>query len=86
MAGSPVTDAQVMVTTADGKCYISRVDGGSGHGGKRSSEVHIGLGNAKGDVKVALQWRDRQGHVHQQTLQLSQGHHSLELGESAKEK
>jgi hypothetical protein len=86
MSGSPVIDAQVMVTTADGKCYISRVDGGSGHGGKRSSEVHIGLGNAKGAVKVQLKWRDREGAVHQQTLQLSQGHHWLELGKSAKEK
>ena len=86
VAGSPVTDAQVLVTTADGKKYIQRVDGGSGHAGKRSSEVHIGLGDAKGDVSVRLRWRDRQGDVHEQTLQLSQGHHSFELGESAKEK
>ncbi|HEY7596956.1 MAG TPA: CRTAC1 family protein [Actinophytocola sp.] len=85
-AGSPVTGAQVLVTTADGKKYIQRVDGGSGHGGKRSSEVHIGLGAAKGDVRVQLRWRDRQGAVHDQALQLSQGHHSFVLGESAKEK
>lgn len=86
VAGSPVTDAQVLVTTADGKKYIGRVDGGSGHAGKRSSEVHIGLGDARGAVRVQLTWRDRQGDVHEQTLELDQGHHALVLGESAKEK
>jgi enediyne biosynthesis protein E4 len=84
--GSPVTGAQVKVTTADGKTYIQRVDGGSGHGGKRSSEVHIGLGNAAGPVQVQLQWRDRQGTVHQQDLELNQGRHSLVLGDQVKER
>jgi enediyne biosynthesis protein E4 len=83
--GSPVIGAQVTVTTADGRKYIQRVDGGSGHGGKRSSEVHIGLGDADGPVQVQLQWRDRQGEVHQQDLELSQGRHALVLGDQAKE-
>lgn len=86
MAGSPATGAQVMVTTADGKCYIQRVDGGSGHAGKRSTEVHIGLGDAKGPVQVKLTWLDRQGELHQQELKLSQGKHSLVLGETAEER
>jgi enediyne biosynthesis protein E4 len=84
--GSPATGAEVTVTTADGKKYIDRVDGGSGHAGKRSSEVHIGLGNAQGPVKVHLQWRDRQGTPHQQDLELSQGKHSLVLGDQATER
>lgn len=84
--GSPVTGAEVTVTTADGKKYIQRVDGGSGHGGKRSTEVQIGLGNASGPVQVHLQWRDRQGTVHQQDLELSQGRHSLVLGDQVKER
>jgi hypothetical protein len=84
--GSPATGAQVTVTTADGKKYIQRVDGGSGHGGKRSTEVHIGLGDAKGDVKVQLQWRDRQGKAHKQDLELSQGRHAFVLGASATER
>jgi enediyne biosynthesis protein E4 len=75
-----------MVTTADGKCYIQRVDGGSGHGGKRSSEVHIGLGDAEGPVQVRLSWRDRDGAAHQQELELSQGRHTLVLGDRAKER
>jgi enediyne biosynthesis protein E4 len=86
VAGSPVTGAQVEVTTADGKRYVQRVDGGSGHGGKRSTEVHIGLGDAEGPVQARLTWRDRQGEVHQQELKLSQGKHSLVLGDRAEER
>lgn len=85
-AGSPVTDAVVTVTTADGKKYTDRVDGGSGHGGKRSSEVHIGLGDAQGALKVSIQWRDRDGVVRQQELELGQGRHALVLGRSAVER
>ncbi|HET9139993.1 ASPIC/UnbV domain-containing protein, partial [Actinophytocola sp.] len=84
--GSPATGAQVTVTTADGKKYVGRVDGGSGHGGKRSSEVHIGLGDAAGPVQVHLQWRDRHGDVQQQDLVLSQGRHALVLGATANER
>jgi hypothetical protein len=84
--GSPVTGAEVTVTTADGKKYIQRVDGGSGHGGKRSSQVHIGLGNASGPVQVHLQWRDRQGVVHHRDLELNQGRHALVLGDRAVER
>lgn len=84
--GSPATGAQVTVTTADGKKYVQRVDGGSGHGGKRSSEVHIGLGDAEGQVRVSLEWRDRQGEVHKQEFTLDQGKHEFVLGDSAEEK
>ena len=79
-AVAPAVGAEVTVTTADGKKYIDRVDGGSGHGGKRSSEVHIGLGDVQGDVQVHLQWRDSSGTVRQQDLELSQGRHAFVLG------
>jgi hypothetical protein len=88
--GSPVIGAQVTVTTPDGHKYISRVDGGSGHSGKRSHEVHFGLGLDYGDtagpLQVHLQWRDRTGAVHEQDLQLTTGWHSLQLGRQAKER
>lgn len=84
--GSPATGAQVTVTTADGKKYIQRVDGGSGHAGKRSSEVHIGLGDAAGPVQVHLKWRDRQGKAQEQVLELEQGKHALVLGDTAEER
>jgi enediyne biosynthesis protein E4 len=85
--GSPVVGAQVTVTTSDGHKYLGRVDGGSGHSGKRSDEVHIGLGpNASGPVQVHLRWRDRGGQLHDQDLQLMPGWHALRLGTQAKEK
>jgi enediyne biosynthesis protein E4 len=86
-AGSPVIGAQVTVQTPDGRRFLGRVDGGSGHSGKRSHEVHIGLGrNVTGPVQVHLQWRDRTGVVRSQDLQLTAGWHSLQLGTQANER
>ncbi|MFC6079829.1 FG-GAP repeat domain-containing protein [Sphaerisporangium aureirubrum] len=86
-AGTPATGAQVKVTTPDGRVHIGRVDGSSGHSGRRSSDVHIGLGgNVTGAVKAEICWRDATGKVHAQVLQLTPGWHSLELGQQAKEK
>ncbi|RKT87221.1 Repeat domain-containing protein [Saccharopolyspora antimicrobica] len=86
-AGSPVVGAQVTVTTPDGRKLLGRVDGGSGHSGKRSNDVHIGLGDGvTGPVQVHLKWRDRTGRLHEQELKLTPGWHSLQLGEQAKEK
>jgi hypothetical protein len=83
---SPVVGAQVKVTTPDGRSYIQRVDGGSGHSGKRSNEVHIGLGEVSGDVSVSITWRDRDGEAHQQDLTMSTGWHDFQLGSQAKER
>jgi hypothetical protein len=85
--GSPVVGAQVTVTTPDGREHLARVDGGSGHSGKRSHEVHIGLGaNVTGPVRVHLRWRDRTGQVREQDLELNPGWHSIRLGSQAKER
>ncbi|MGX7828606.1 CRTAC1 family protein [Actinokineospora sp. 24-640] len=85
-AGSAVIGAQVRITTADGKTQVSRVDGGGGHSGKRSNEVHFGLGEQSGPVAVSLTWRDRSGQVRTQDLQLTPGTHDLVLDAQAKEK
>ncbi len=70
--GSPVVGAQVTVKTTDGRVLLGRVDGGSGHSGKRSDEVHIGLGTGvTGPVQAHLRWRDRTGTVREQDLRLS---------------
>jgi hypothetical protein len=84
-AGSPAIGAQVRVSTADGRTYLGWVDGGSGHSGKRSFDVMIGLGAESGPVRVHLSWRDRTGAVHQQDLSLAAGRHSIELGSQAQE-
>ncbi|TDB72553.1 CRTAC1 family protein [Micromonospora sp. KC723] len=87
VAGSPAVGAQVTVTTSDGRKFLGRVDGGSGHSGKRSSEVHVGLGrNVTGPVEVQLCWRDRTGRTHKQTLTLTPGWHSIQLGSQAQER
>lgn len=85
--GSPVIGAEVKVTTPDGKTFLGRVDGGSGHSGFRSHEVHIGLGaGVTGPLKVHLQWRDLHGTLRQQDLTMNPGSHSFTLGAQAKEK
>lgn len=86
LSGSPVVGAQVMVTTKSGKKYVQRVDGSSGHSGRRSSEVHIGLGDVTGPVEVEICWRDRTGKVRMEKLELSQGRHSLVLGDHVTER
>lgn len=83
--GAPAVGAQVRVTTPDGGIRIGHVDGGSGHSGKRSHEVHIGLAEVTSPVDVEITWRDRTGQVRQQTLQLAPGWHNLVLGEQAGE-
>jgi hypothetical protein len=86
-AGSPVIGAQVTVTTPDGRTHLARVDGGSGHSGKRSQEIHVGLGEGvTGPVRVHLRWRDRTGVVHDQDLRLTPGWHALRLGRQASER
>ncbi|KUJ64191.1 hypothetical protein ACZ90_60235, partial [Streptomyces albus subsp. albus] len=86
-AGSPVIGAQVTVTLSDGSTRLGRVDGGSGHSGKRSQDVHIGLGQeAEGPMQTRLTWRDRTGQVRNKDLQLTPGRHALELGADVKEK
>ncbi|MER6910159.1 VCBS repeat-containing protein [Streptomyces sp. NPDC000594] len=86
-SGSPVVDAQVTVVLPDGSRRVGRVDGGGGHSGKRSHEVHIGLGEeVRGPLPVELCWRDRNGEIREAKLQLNPGRHALRLGTDAKEK
>ncbi|MEU8414298.1 CRTAC1 family protein [Amycolatopsis japonica] len=85
-AGTAAIGAQVTVVTPDGKKYMDRVDGGSGHSGKRSHEIQIGLGKVTGPVKVCLQWRDLTGQIRTQEVQLTPGDHTFQLGAQAKEK
>ncbi|MFF0309739.1 CRTAC1 family protein [Streptosporangium sp. NPDC004379] len=85
-AASPAIGAEVKVTLPGGRVAIGKVDGGSGHSGRRSHEVHIGLGrDVTGPLPVHLTWRDRTGQVHEQDLQLTPGRHTVQLGSQAKE-
>ena len=77
--GRAAVGAAVTVTRPDGKVLTRQVDGGNGHSGKRSPELHFGLGTSQGIVKVEIRWRDQQGQVHQQFLDLQPGRYTVLL-------
>lgn len=70
----------------DGRRMVQQVDISNGHSGKRSPELHFGLGQlpASAILTVDLAWRDVNGTVHRQTLQLTPGLHTILLGSSAR--
>jgi hypothetical protein len=83
--GTPAYGATVTVTTHDGHTQIAQLDGGGGHSGFRSFDVHFGLGSDMGSVTVELRWRDTNGRLHDKTLPMSTGRHTLTLTASAQE-
>jgi hypothetical protein len=80
--GRPAVGAVVKVRMPDGRMLWSQVDGGSGHSGKRSPDVHLGLGTLPLDtaLPVALKWRDGNGTIRETVLQLTAGWHTVVLG------
>jgi len=64
--GFPAFGASIEVTRPDGQRWVSYVDGGSGHSGKRSPQVHVGLGVIAKDapVQVTISWRTSAGVKH----------------------
>ena len=65
----------------DGGLMVEQVDVSNGHSGKRSPELHFGLGHLPQSAAVAvdLSWRDVNGTMHRQTLQLTPGLHTILL-------
>jgi|GEM_PF-162031 len=84
LRGRPAIGAQASLTLPDGRKLVGHVDGGSGHSGRRSSDIHLGLGklDAKTPLAVALRWRDLRGQFQQTTLKLAPGWHTIRLGSS----
>src|SRR5206468_1527125 len=80
--GRPAIGATARVLLSDGRKLIGQVDGGSGHSGRRSPDIHLGLGElAKGQrVPEELKWRDTSGKVRATTLQMEPGWHVVQLG------
>lgn len=79
IAGRAAVGATVTVTRPDGKVLTRQVDGGNGHSGKRSPELHFGLGDSQGVVNVKIRWRDQQGQIHQESLNLKPGRYTIVL-------
>jgi hypothetical protein len=75
--------ASALVRLPDGRTLRGSVDGGNGHSGKRSFDLHFGLGRAGADtwLAVELSWRDPVGAVCRETLHLTPGWHTVLLGQ-----
>lgn len=81
--GRPAIGATATVRLPGNHKLIGQVDGGSGHSGRRSPDIHLGLGSvAKAQrVPVDLKWRGTDGKVRTATLQLQPGWHTVQLGD-----
>jgi hypothetical protein len=79
--GRPAIGAQATVHLPDGRRMTAQVDGGSGHSGKRSPDLHFGLGSlAEGSkVEVGVRWRGGDGRPQEKTLELASGWHTILL-------
>jgi hypothetical protein len=76
----PAIGAAATVFLPDGRKMTAQVDGGNGHSGKRSQDIHFGLGSvpAQTPLRVTMRWRDAAG-VHESTEQLTPGWHTVRL-------
>ncbi|MEX2310191.1 MAG: CRTAC1 family protein [Pirellulales bacterium] len=72
---TPAIGAAATVHLPNGQRLVGQVDSGNGHSGVRAPELHFGLGALPSDavLNVQLQWRDRQGRVHDETRQMNPG-------------
>ena len=79
--GPSAVGAVARVNLPDGRKLVAQVDGGSGHSGRRSPDVHFGLGSwdKSKPVRVEIAWRDRDGKTQQTILQLTPGWHTIQL-------
>lgn len=77
----PAIGAIAKVQIPNGHSLITHVDGGNGHSGARSPELHFGLGETKSNISlpVEVQWRDLQGEIHTSHFSLLPGNHTLTL-------
>ena len=82
VAGRPAFGAQALVHLSDGRKLVGQIDGGSGHSGRRSPDIHLGLGKADPSqpVRVELKWRDTGGRPQRTELSLKPGWHTVRLG------
>ena len=79
--GYPALGARVTVYLPDGRKLVQQVDGGNGHSGKSSPDLHFGLGQVgHRSLRVTLDWRDRHGTIRHEETSLAPGWHSVLLG------
>jgi hypothetical protein len=80
--GRFAVSVSAVVKLPDGRKLVAQVDGGNGHSGKRSFDLHFGLGRISPDtlLQVDLRWRDPHGQDRSETLNLQAGWHTVMLG------
>jgi enediyne biosynthesis protein E4 len=79
--GWPAYGAVASLGLPNGDMRVDQVDGGSGHTGARSADVHFGLGGmpAKAALPLTVTWRDERGRVRHDTFTVSPGWHTIRL-------
>lgn len=84
--GSPAIGAMARLSLPDGRRLVAQVDGGSGHSGHRSPDIHFGLGAVETTrrVSVDIAWRDQEGRTHQGRLPVLPGRTTIELTTDAR--
>jgi hypothetical protein len=82
LRGRPAICAQAQLVLPNGHKLVGQVDGGSGHSGRRSQDIHLGLGKLEPTalLDVSLKWRNTRGNVQQTSLKLTPGWHTVLLG------
>ena len=80
-ASRPAIGASVTVRLPDGRVLASQVDGGNGHVGRRSPDIHFGLGQLPADqaLPVEVKYRDPDGQLHTENLTIEPGWHTVVL-------
>jgi hypothetical protein len=79
--GSPAIGAVVSVNLSEARKLVMQVDGGNGHSGRRSPELHFGLGvwEKSNAVDVEIKWRGTAGAIQERKLRLAPGWHTIQL-------
>jgi hypothetical protein len=66
----------------DNKVLVQQVDGGNGHSGKRSPQIHFGLKDFEKEfLKVEISWIGNKGSFWKKEVELSPGWNTLILGD-----
>jgi len=85
IAAYPAIGARATVRLPDDRRLMQQVDGGNGHSGKSSPDLHFGLGAiGRRELAVSIAWRDRDGLIQNYETNLMPGWHTVFLGTAAK--
>ena len=79
--GRAALGAFATLTLKNGTKHIAFVDGGNGHAGSSSSDIHFGLGKVSKTEKVlvTLTWKNSKGELQEKELKLTPGWHDVTL-------